>query len=391
MKKIILIITLVISGLHVFSQTTEKIIEEIIKNNTTLKAYEKSFKADSVGNKTDIYLQNPEIGFNYLFGSQSVMGNRADFSVMQTFDFPSAYIYKSQISDLKNEQLYFSYQQQYREVVLQAKLICIDLVYYNLLIAEYTKRYENAEKIAKSYKSKFEVGETNILEYNKAELNKLNAAKAIESLQVEKNSLLNELSGLNGNIPLSFDETEFSDKELPLDFETWYSETEKRNPLLSWLRLEIELSKKQENLNLALSLPKFKVGYMSEFSTGQNFQGLSFGISVPLWENMNKIKYAKLKTEAMHNFENDNKLKNYNSLKTLHSKAISLQTIVNEYEKNLLTFSNSELLYKALEKDEINLINYIMELSFYNESYSNLIDMKRELQKLKAELDKYGF
>lgn len=378
-----------LSVLSGFSQNTDSIISQITRNNITLKALAKSNTADSLGNRTDIYLQNPEIGFNYLFGNPSGIGNRTDFNVLQTFDFPTAYIYKSQISDLKNEQLQYSYQQQYKTIVLQTKLICIDLIYYNLLIKEYTKRFANAEKIAKSYKSKFDIGEANILEYNKAELNKLNTSKELEKLEIEKNALLNELTGLNGNIPITFTDTVFFENQIPLDFELWYAEAEKRNPVLSWLKLEIELSEKQENLNTAMSLPKFKTGYMSEFTAGQNFQGISFGISIPLWENKNKIKYAELKTEAMQNYESANKLQYYNSLKSLHAKAIALQNSVNEYETNLQTFNNSELLYKALDKGEIDLINYILELSFYYESYSNLLDMERELQKVIAEMYQY--
>ncbi len=378
-----------LSGSQIFSQNTDSIISQITRNNITLKALAKSNTADSVGNRTDIYLQNPEIGFNYIFGNPSGVGNRTDFSVLQTFDFPTTYIYKSQISDLKNEQLQYSYQQQYKTIVLQTKLLCIDLIYYNLLIKEYQNRYVNAEKIAKSYKSKFDIGEANILEYNKAELNKLNTSKELELLEIEKNALLNELIGLNGNIPITFSDTVFFENQISIDFEQWYAEAEKRNPMLSWLKLEIELSEKQENLNSAMSLPKFKAGYMSEITTGQNFQGISFGISIPLWENKNKTKYAELKTEAMQNYENANKLQYYNSLKMLHAKALALQKSINEYETNLQAFNNSELLYKALEKGELDLINYIMELSFYYESYSNLLDMEREMQKITAQMYQY--
>lgn len=389
MKKIIIISITMLSVLQLFSQNTDSVIYQIQRNNITLKAFAKSNTADSVGNRTDIYLQNPEIGFNYLFGSPSNLGNRTDFSVLQTFDFPTVYIHKSKISNLKNEQLKYSYQQQSKAIVLQTKLLCIDLVYYNLLIKEYTKRFENAEKIAKSYKTKFEIGEANILERNKAELNKLNTTKALEKLNIEKTALLNELVGLNGNIPITFNDTVFIENQIPLDFEQWYAEAEKRNPMLAWLKLEIELSEKQQKLNVAQSMPKFKAGYMSEFTANQDFQGISFGISIPLWENKNKIKYAKLKTEAVQNYENANKLQYYNLLKKLHSKAISLQKSVNEYKSNLQTFNNSELLYKALEKGEIDLVNYIMELSFYYESYSNLLEMERELQKVIAEMYQY--
>jgi cobalt-zinc-cadmium efflux system outer membrane protein len=349
----------------------------------------KSNIADSLGNRTDIYLQNPEIGFDYLFGSPVAIGNRTGISVSQSFDFQTAYLYKSQISDLKNEQLNNSYHKKYREIVLQAKLICTDLIYYNLLIKEYEKRYEHAQKIATAYKSKYDIGDASIIAFNKAQLNKLNTEKELENLQIEKNALLNELVGLNGNIPISFNDTIFYGKQIPLNFEQWYAGAESRNPLLKWLKLEIELSEKQSKLNMAQSLPKFSAGYMSEITKGENFQGITVGISLPLWANKNKVKYAKLKTEATQNYENASKLKYYNLLKTLHAKAVALQKSVDAYNSNLQMYNNSKLLYKALEKGELDLINYIMELSFYYESYRNLLDMKRELYKVVAEMYQY--
>ncbi|HAN76400.1 MAG TPA: transporter [Bacteroidales bacterium] len=389
MKKIISIILILLSVSQIFSQNTEAVISQITQNNSTLKALAKSNAADSVGNRTDIYLQNPEVGFNYLYGNPSVIGNRTDFSITQPFDFPTAYRYKKQVANLKNAQLKYTFQEQYKAIILQAKLTCIDLVYCNILINEYRKRFENAELIANSYKRKFDLGETNIMERNKAEINKLNSASELEKLQIEKTALLSELIGLNGNTPVTFDDTIFSENQISVDFETWYAEAEKRNPLLNRLKLEVEGTEKQENLSLALSLPKFSAGYMSERSIGEDFQGITVGISVPLFENKNKLKYAQLKTEAAKNYEIANKLQFYNALKMLHSKAITLQKSVAEYERNLQTFNNSELLYKALEKGEINLITYISELSFQYESNRNLLDLKKELQKTMAELNQY--
>lgn len=389
MKKIFIIQILMLTVLQIFSQNIESIISQVTTNNPTLKTLSKSNSADSAGNKSGIYLQNPEVGFNYLSGNPSTIGNRKDFSIMQTFDFPTAYIYKSQISEKKNEQLQYAYESQYRSIVLQTKLVCIDLIFYNLLIKEYTKRLENAQQIAASYKLKFDVGEANILEYNKAELNKLNTALELEKLQAEKNALLNQLIGLNGNIAITFDDTIFFESQIPEDFEQWYAEAESRNPVLRWMKLGIEITEKQENLNLAMSLPKFKTGYMSEFTTGESFQGVSVGISIPLWENKNKYKYARLNTEAMQNYEIENRLSYYSTLKILHTKAVSLQKSVNEYESQIQSFSNSDLLYRAFEKGEIDLIDYIRELSFYFESTQKLLELKTDLQKVMAELNKY--
>jgi len=375
--------------MQVNSQNIENIVSQIQANNLTLKALRQQKTADSTGNRTDIFLQNPDVGINYLFGNPSSIGNRTDFSVIQNFEFPTVYVYRNQISTLKNVQAEFQYEQELKNVIYETKLICNDLIYYNAMINEYSKRLTAAEKIANSYKLKFEIGEANILEYNKAELNKLNVNKRLEELKIEKTALTNQLISLNGNISITFNDTAFSEILLPTDFEQWYAEVEQRNPTLNWLESEIELSEKQQQLYSAMSLPHFSAGYMSELTDGQDYQGITLGFSIPLWENKNKIKYSKLNTEAAINFQEASKQQHYNNLKILYQKAQSLQKNVLLYKQNLQTFNNSELLYKALETGEIDLINYITELTFYYESVTNLLEMERELNKVICELFQY--
>lgn len=390
MKRIILIISILVFSFPLFAQNTvEQVLAEVEKNNTTLVALRKSVDAEKIGNKTGIYLQNPEVEFNYLWGSPSVIGNRTNFSISQTFDFPTAYGYKNQISDLKNEQTELEYQKQLIDIRLKTSLICFDLIYANALQAELTKRVEYARRIAKSYHVKFEKGETNILEYNKAQLNQLNVTKELESKEIERNALLAELAGLNGGKAVDFTESVFQITELPADFEQWYVLAEQKNPTFGWLKKEIEISQKQTGLSRAMSWPKLQTGYMSEKVVGQQFQGLTVGLSIPLWENKNKVKYAEANSTALESIAADNKIQFYNHLKALHTKAIALQKNVNEYRSSLIAFDSSELSKKALDQGEISLINYLVEFSLYYESVNKLLELERNMNKTMAELKRY--
>ena len=138
-----------------------------------------------------------------------------------------------------------------------------------------------------------------------------------------------------------------------------------------------------------MSLPKLQAGYMSESIVGQDFKGLTVGLSIPLWENKNTVKYAKANTVALENMAIDNKVQLYNQLKVLHTKAIELQNSSADYKSKLQSFNNSELLMKALDKGEISLIDYILELSFYYESVNNLLELERDMNKTIAELNQY--
>lgn len=391
MKHIIIaLISLMAFNSFLFSQSNiDIVLIEIEKNNTTLSAIRKRAEADKIGNKTGINIQNPELEFNYLWGNPSTIGNRTDISLKQTFDFPTAYGYKNQISGIKNEQVELEYQKQRFSLLLESRLICYDLVYTNALKSELSKRLIHAQSIANSYKSKFDIGETNILEYNKAQLNLLNLSKELESFDIERDALLGELTRLNGGTFIDFTDSLYQIVVIPTNFEQWYVQAEQSNPLLNWLKKEIKISQKQVRLNRAMSLPKFKTGYMSETAVGQEFQGFTVGLSIPLWENKNTVKYSKANLVALEELAVDNKMQLYNHLRILHTKAIRLQNNATDYQSKLQAIDNSELLKKALDKGEISLINYILELSIYYESVNKLLELERGTNKILAKLNQY--
>lgn len=367
----------------------DKILIEIEKNNTTLSALQKSAEADKIGNRTGIYFENPEFEFNYLWGNTSAIGNRTDFSIKQTFDFPTAYKFKNQISNIRNKQVELEYQKQRKDLLLQTRLICYELVYTNALISELSKRLNHAQSIANSFKLKFDIGETNVLEYNKAQLNVLNVSKELKSIEIERHALLSEITRLNGGVFIEFSESVFQPQKIPDNFEQWYLIAEQNNPLLTWLKQEIIISQNQEKLNKAMSLPKIQAGYMSEKVIGEQFQGVTVGLSIPLWENKNGVKYSAAQTIALQSIVADNKLQFYNRLKTLHTKAVSLQKNTIDYRLSLQNFDNSELLKMALDKGEISLIDYILELSIYYESVNKLLEQEKDLYRTLAELNQY--
>jgi outer membrane protein TolC len=153
------------------------------------------------------------------------------------------------------------------------------------------------------------------------------------------------------------------------------------------LQQEIEISKKQVRLNNAMGLPKITAGYMSEKVTGEQFQGVTMGITIPLWENKNNVKFAKARSSAVESMQSDYKLQYYNSLKSMHQKALASASNVADYRSKLKAFNNSELLKKALDAGEISLIEYMLELSMYYDSVDNLLQMERDYRKTLVKLE----
>lgn len=390
MKNVIIITTILAFGLSLSAQNIiDTVLATVERNNTTLSAYRKSTDAEKIGNKTGLAIPNPEVEFGYLIGNPSAIGNRTDFSITQSFDFPTAYAYKKQISNLKNEQSELEYKKQRIDILYQTRQLCIRLTYHNAFKIELEKRYVNAQRVANAYKEKFEKGDIGILEYNKAQIDLLSISKKLENNEIERYAHLSKLTTLNGGYTINFTDSIFPLLTIPEDFEQWYAQAETNNPLLQWLKQEIAIASKEEKLNTAMSFPKFTAGYMNENADDEKFQGVTLGVTIPLWENKNTVKYAKAYTIAMHSLERDNKLQFYNNMKSLHAKIIAMQKNVNDYRSKLALFSNSELLKQAFNKGKISLSEYIYELSLYYNSISTLLEMEMDLLIACAELNRY--
>jgi len=384
-------ISVIIAMGSMFAQNDfSAILDEIEKNNTTLQAFQKHSEAEMLSSRTGIFLQNPEVGFNYLWGSPTNIGNRADFSVMQSFDFPSAYKYKNNISDLEVSRSGLEYQVKRTDLLYEARLICVDLVFYNALIKENRLRLDYARSIADAVKKMFEEGSTSILEHNKAQLNLANAQSDHTLLVAEARSLQADLSRLNGGQELPMDMVVYPAVNVPEDFEGWYSNIEQANPILQYLNKQVEISENEEKLHRAMSLPKFSAGYMSEKVVGVKYQGLSVGMSIPLWENKNTVKAARAQTAANMAMASDSQLQLHAILQAKFSRLVDLKTACDGYSGSLISVNNTDLLKRAYDMGEISLIQYLVEVQFYYETMVKALETQREMHKAYAELEKWN-
>lgn len=387
MKKRIIVVAFIAASLPLFAQNDMmNVLSSIEENNTTLKTLREEVKAQKLGNKTGIYLPNPDVEFNYLWGNPGNIGNRNDISVKQTFDIATLSGMKSKLANNKNQLVDLQYKSDRINVLVEAKQLCIDLTYYNALKKELDIRLQHAETIAAAYQERLERGDANQLEYNKAQLNLSTVRGEMSRVNVEQHAILSELKRLNGGLDIQFDDSQYNTGVLPGNFEEWFISAEQKNPVLQYVKEQIEVSKKEVKLNKAMGLPTFSTGYMREKTLGQSYQGLSLGISIPLWENKNRVKQARANVLAAEAKQYEAKQQFYDQLQTLYMRASGLQQTSAKYRESLMTLNNTELLAKALNAGEISLLNYILEIGLYYDTVNQALTAERDYQKAFADL-----
>jgi outer membrane protein, heavy metal efflux system len=366
------------------------VLQEIQKNNTGLKALRQQLSADSLSFRTGIFPDNPDFEFAYSFGRPEDLGNKINISFVQHFDFPTAYAHRNRIAESSIEQLSQIYEKLVRELLLEARLISLNIIYLNALAVEYEKRLGHARQMVDAYNRMFEAGQTGIIELNRVKLNFLNIQKESEQIFIDRQALLQQLQALNGGIEIELNDTSFDVVVIPSDFDQWYENTARRIPYLRWLKMEADISRKQEKLQAALNLPGFSAGYVSEEFSFESFRGFVVGISIPLWENKNRLKHIKSKTHAVENLISDQEVQFYNHLKQYHSSTISIQATLNEYKPLVQSVDSSDLLRKSWEEGELSLTGYLLELSYFYESVENILKLEWELNRAAANLNQFS-
>ena len=210
MKKIIFILAAIEATFSLRAQTNiDDVLKAVEQNNTTLQALRQTADAQKLENRTGLTLPDPEVGFNYLWGSPSGVGNRKDASVSQSFDIATVSGLKGKVAREKNELVEWQYKSDRMNILLEAKQYCLDLIYYNALLEELAIRLEHAKGIAAGQKERLNSGEGNKLEYNNVMLSLSMLEGEITRMKTERDAVQSQLTRLNGGESVTFTKTEY--------------------------------------------------------------------------------------------------------------------------------------------------------------------------------------
>lgn len=369
--------------------TMDYVLSSIENNNKTIQANVQFLEAKKLEYKTGLTLNNPTVEYDYLIGTPSNAGNQTDFVVNQAFDFPTAYAKKKQLSNEQIVQEEFQLTANRQTVLFEAKKVCIELVYRNKYHLELQNRKNNTEKWLIAFQKKLDNGEGGILGVNKAKLQLIEINATFQENQSSINQLNQKLTELNGGQIIVFTDTVYTQISALPEFETLESEIEVNDPTRKYLEQEKIINQKQVELSKAMSLPKLEAGYHYQTILGQRFNGIYLGLSIPLWENKNKVKSQKANLMFADLNIEDHRNEHYYHIQQTYEKQQNLNLTLEEYKSLFKELNTAELLDKSLTLGEISSIEYFMEMTYYYNALKNYLETEKEYHQTIAELYKY--
>ncbi|WP_461638678.1 TolC family protein [Labilibaculum euxinus] len=388
LRKLLIIVITGLSFQAMAQSSVQRILQEVEKNNPKLQAHQQYLEAQKLGIRSQNNLANPELEWEKSFSSQE--GKPYEILVSQSFDFPTSYIYKNQLRDEKITNLKNIQAKVRQDILLETELICFELIYRNKQNIELSTRLDNAEKLTRFFEKRLQEGDANILEVNKIRMLALNTKNQLQLVRNKISNLKKDLQKQNGGLELNLNDLEYPVVSMDEDTKLLLANAVTTDPYLNQLRANEQMASKETSLVKTNSLPKISIGYRylgSDLMKEAN--GMKLGISIPLWENKNKVKQAKLMELFRKEELSFQKMEKENEYEKLFQTFFSLKSSLSDYQNVFAEKKYDSLLRKALDFGEISGIEYLMESIYYYESFDTYLEIEHEYNINKAKILRY--
>ncbi|WP_080904407.1 TolC family protein [Parabacteroides sp. Marseille-P3160] len=366
------------------------VLKSIERNNRELQANREWTVAQKLDAQAGNNLEDPSVSYTHQYGNKEGLGIQGELIASQAFDFPSLYVQRNQWAKIKSEELDYRQTEKRQEILMEAQLICLDLVQLNRKRQLLEERRENAEQLSALYAQRLEKGDANILETNKIRLELLNIKTEARLTEAERTAKLQALAALNGGEAISFTDTAYRQAPELLSFEELKAEALAATTSLKALEQAQLAAQRYVGVSKAQGLPGFEVGYRLNTAVGgERFNGFLVGIRVPLFSNRNRVKQAKAQSLYTELQLETASTALERKLQGLYLQSLALKKSVDEYRDELGSRDNTDLLNKALHMGQISMIEYFVNIMTYYQSIDNYLQLQNQYQKVMAELYRF--
>lgn len=369
-------------------ETIDQVLRHIETNNKELQANTQLIASQKLASRTDNNLPDPTLSYAHLWGNKDKNNTIGELVISQSFDFPSLYASRSKLNRLKSTAFDGQAGIFRQGVLLQAKEVCLDIIMLRQQKQLLGERLRNAKELSAMYQQRLQTGDANRIETNKINLELLNVRTEAALNETALRNKLRELTALNGNTPVAFEESNYPLIAFPADYEVLQSEIIASDYTLQTIGSESVAARQQISVGQQGWLPKLELGYRRNTESGEPFNGVVVGFSFPLFANRNQVKIARAQSLNVNLQKEGVTMRIESETAQLYQEAQTLRTSMNEYERTFQAQQDLDLLKQALGGGEISMIEYFVEVSVVFQSKQNYLQLENQYQKAMAKIYK---
>ena len=386
MKKIILAAMAFAAVVSAKAQDINAVLKSVEQNNMELKALLKGNEAADIENKSQNTLEDLSIEYSPFFQSETSGIASSELVITQGFDFPTLYGARKKAGQLQRNVLDMQYQTARRDILVNAKKLCLDIINYNKQKQLLHERRKNADELLAMFELKFKNGDATSLELNKIKLDRMNLETELVQADTKHANAMQQLQALNGGQPIEVNMTEYP--QAPADDEvTMYEKAVATDWTVRTAQASVLAAEQDVKVNKQSWIPKFEIGYRRNTEGDNASNGFLIGGSIPLFSSKNKVKIAKARqTEAVMQHANA-RINAENSARTMITQMKQLKASADAYDVPLMR-QTLKLLRTAVENGEISVTEYYVEADNIYKNMITYMDIERQYQDALTEIYK---
>ena len=112
-------------------QSVGEVLQLIEANNRELQAGLQQAEAQKLEAGLENNLPDPSVSYVHQYGNRGELGQQGELVASQSFDFPSIYVQRGRLTKITGIYLDRQQDELRQRILLEAKLICLDLVFLN--------------------------------------------------------------------------------------------------------------------------------------------------------------------------------------------------------------------------------------------------------------------
>lgn len=386
MKKIILAAMAFAAVVSAKAQDINAVLKSVEQNNMELKALLKGNEAADIENKSQNTLEDLSIEYSPFFQSETSGIASSELVITQGFDFPTLYGARKKAGQLQRNVLDMQYQTARRDILVNAKKLCLDIINYNKQKQLLQERRKNADELLAMFELKFKNGDATSLELNKIKLDRMNLETELVQADTKHANAMQQLQALNGGQPIEVNMTEYP--QAPADDEVMmYEKAVATDWTVRTAQASVLAAEQDVKVNKQSWIPKFEIGYRRNTEGDNASNGFLIGGSIPLFSSKNKVKIAKARqTEAVMQHANA-RINAENSARTMINQMKQLKASADAYDVPLMR-QTLKLLRTAVENGEISVTEYYVEADNIYKNMITYMDIERQYQDALTEIYK---
>ena len=366
-------------------ESIDSVLAAVERNNLELRALQQNNEASRLEIQSQNNLQQDlSVSYSPFFTRGYDGVSSSELVVSMGFDFPSQYVSRGKSGKLQNQALDMQYALQRRDILLQAQLLCLDLVRLNQEKELLDTRMANADELLALMEKRFAEGGANVIEVNKVKMERMNVRTLAAQNEAARQNALQSLRAMNGNIPVELLAAEYPAASDIVDYDEFYAEVMATDAGILSAEASVDAAAQEIKVNRQNWLPKFEVGYRRNTAMTEASHGFLVGASLPLFSSRNKTKIAEARHTAAQSELENARLQAETQLQSRYNELQQIRSAVQTYDVPLM-HSTLDALKSAVLAGQMSVIDYYVEADNVYGNLSTYLSLENQYRKLLAE------